>query len=160
MDPTDHDEPTTDGVASEDALAVVSANPWFVLAETPDGYGIWPLEADRTGPPIMEFGEDEQGFAAVDSDFRRRTRDIRLFGVVPTYLAWVIVVAVTLWVVSSVFTSLWSLNLIRLGPDGFEGDAFAWVQAISTVAYSFWVGALALLIMLWLLRRAREDRIA
>ena len=159
MDPTDHDEPTTDDFASEDALAVVATNRWFVLGETPDGYGIWPLEADRTGPPIVEFGEDEQGFAAADTDLRRRTREIRLFAVAPTYLAWVIVVAVTLWVVSSLVTSLWSLNLFWIGPDAFEGEAFGWVQAISSMTYSLWVGALAILIMLWLLRRSREDPI-
>lgn len=156
MDPTDHDESTTDDIASEDALAVVATNRWFVLAETPDGYGIWPLEADRTGPPIVEFGEDEEGFAAADIDFRRRTREIRLFGVAPTYLAWVVVVGVGLWVLTSVIAALWTLNVIRVGPRDSMTTFPDWVFGISNISYPLWVGALAILITLWLLRRSRE----
>jgi hypothetical protein len=163
MGPTDRDDESTLGQGADDAdeidLQVVAANRWFVLAETRDGYGIWRGEDDRTDPPLAEFGEDEEGFAEAEREYRRRTRAIRLFAIVPTYLAWAVVVGVTLWVVANVLISLWSLNLIRLETVAFDNDLFVWVQAIISVTYALWVGSLAILIMLWLLRRSRDDRI-
>ncbi len=160
MGPTDDDddvqsEPETESDSVE--LQVVSTSRWLVLAETRDGYGIWRRDDDRSGLPIAEFGEDEEGFASADREFRHRVRMIRLFATVPTVLAWCVAVGVCVWVLTGLYLTLWTMSLLPRSFQEQVGGPPTFVSAASTMSYDIWVGALAVLIMLWLLRRARED---
>jgi hypothetical protein len=160
MGPTDEDDVRSqpeDESSDPVELQVVSTSRWLVLAETRDGYGIWRRDDDRSGPPIAEFGEDAEGFASADREFRRRVRMIRLFATVPTVLSWCVAVGVCVWVLTGLYLTLWTMSLL---PRSFEeqmGGPPTFVSAAGTMSYDIWVGALAVLIMLWLLRRTRED---
>ena len=146
----------TQGARTPDRLETVTSNRWFTLAETEDGYGIWMRDADRVQAPLATFGEDVDGFAAADDQFRRWTRRMRLFGQLPGILAWAVAIGVVLWVVSTIVTTVWVFGAIGDFP-GPSSELPQRVQTISQVAYAVWVGALALMLMLWLWRRSRED---
>jgi len=64
---------------------------------------------------------------------------------------------VCVWVLTGLYLTLWTMSLL---PRSFEeqmGGPPTFVSAAGTMSYDIWVGALAVLIMLWLLRRTRED---
>jgi hypothetical protein len=158
MSPTDRDPPASEREDADDLveLQVVSTSRWLVLAETHNGYGIWRRDDDRTGPPIVEFGEGEEDFNLADREFRRRVRAIRLFSALPTVLAWCVVVGVCIWVLTSLFITLWTLSLLPHSlQDQIDGPPTL-VSAAVAVSYNVWVGSLAVLIMLWLLRDRRD----
>lgn len=158
MDPTDDDvqsEPESESDSVD--LQVISTSRWLVLAETRDGYGIWRRDDDRSGPPIAGFGEDEEGFAGADREFRHRVRMIRLFATAPTVLSWCVSIGVSVWVLTGLYLTLWNMSLLPRSFTEAIGGAPTFVFAANTMSYDVWVGALAVLIMLWLLRRTRED---
>jgi hypothetical protein len=135
----------------------VSANRWHLLDLTEDGYGIWRREDPAGSAPIAVFDDDADGFTAANAEFRRRTRQMRLFSQFPEVLAWVVAVGVILWFLTVLIstTTLFRNNLG--GSSRAFGDLLEWSEEFMQVAYALWLGALALMVMLWLLRRARDE---
>jgi hypothetical protein len=146
----------TQDAGPPDSLETVTSNRWFTLAETQDGYGIWARDADRSQAPLARFGEDVDGFAAADAQFRTWTRRMRLFGQLPGILAWIVGVGVVLWIVSTIVNTVWVLVVIGDFPS-YSSEFPQRVQTLAEVAYALWVGSLGLMLMLWLWRRSRED---
>lgn len=138
-----------------DALEIVARSRWYVLVETADGYGIWPVGRSRTGSPLEAFAEDAEGFAAADRAFRRLNRQLRAYRILPRYLAAVVFISVPIWAAAQIAEQAW------LYAGDFGGSSFppTWVSLIGACAYPLWLGALASLLTLFLLRRAGEPEI-
>ncbi len=152
-----HDPDAAPGPAPDDKPqpTAVESSRWFVLAETADGYELWQRDADPGDPPLAVFSGKDQGFEAADLEFHGRTRQMRLFVQVPAILAWVVAISVLLWFSLVVFTEAWAVNETRAGST--SGTLPELVPAATQVAYSAWIGSLGVMVMLWLLRRSKEE---
>jgi hypothetical protein len=58
--------------------------------------------------------------------------------------------------VSTIVNTVWVLGVIGDFPS-YSSEFPQRVQTLAEVAYALWVGSLALMLMLWLWRRSRED---
>ena len=67
-------------------------------------------------------------------------------------LAAAVVIGVVVWIVTE---TAFYLAIFGFGGDGgFRSDSWTgWAQILSRIAYDVWLGALALLLLLWLLTR-------
>ena len=154
--------PWVEGVEEPDSLETIAKNRWYVLAETEDGYGIWTRDTDLNDAPFANFGEDEAGYIAAADEFKRRTRQMRLFSQLPEILAKVVAVGVILWFVLIVLTSVMAAIDAFATRSSSESELVAftttrWFYEFTQVMYAMWLGALALMVALWLLRRARDE---
>ena len=141
-----------------DQLDVVSQSRWYVLAETELGYGIWRVGQPRTEPPLRTFGEDADAFSDADREFRRRNRWMRTHVTLPKFLAGVVFVAILIWIVASAIVN-GSYIFAALGdPGGFFQRHLppVWLRFVESLANNLWVGALVVLLTLFLLRRSSE----
>jgi hypothetical protein len=158
MTGSEEDEARPSDADGQIQLERVASNRWFVLAETEDGYGIWPRSAGKDSAPILEFDEDADGFVEADEEYRRRSRQMRLFTQLPGVLAWIVAIGVIQWFVLTAYVNIWSL-LTTQNVASSEFDYWLPYQAqnLVQIAYALWLGALGLMVMLWLLRRSREE---
>ena len=153
------DEGSGDSAREDEAEEnqVISTNRWLVLAETDDGYGLWLRGAARSSPPFATFGQDAEGFTDASREFRRRTSQIWLNAQLVPLLSWNVVVGVIVWVVCDSIFALWNASRFTSTEIGSVPSLPFWVQGLGQVAYALWVGSLGVMVMLWLLRRSRED---
>lgn len=151
-------EPDDQEVSGEerDASEAIARNRWFTLAVTDDGYAIWARSTDDARTPLAVFGGDDVGFADADERYRRWTRRMRLFAQLPIVLGWVVAIGVTLWFVSTTTNVIWTLGILG-GSAGSTTLPPEWIRDVISLTYALWVGALAIMVMLWLVRRSYED---
>lgn len=139
-----------------DELGVVSQGRWYVLAETEDGYGIWRSGQPRSDPALAEFAGDADGFADADREYRRLDHWMRVHHQLPRVLSWIVFVAAPIWVLATSIDTLWSY--LATGTSGLGSGPPVWVGVLAQFAQPLWEGALAVMLALWLLRRAQELR--
>ena len=139
-----------------DEPGLVSRSRWYVLAETEDGYGIWRAGQPRSDPPVAAFAEDAEGFADADREYRRLNRWMRVHHQLPRALSWIVFIAAPVWVLATSIDTLWSY--MATGGSRLGSGPPAWVEVLAQFAQPVWEGALAVLLALWLLRRAQELR--
>jgi hypothetical protein len=143
-------------VDASDELGIVAKNRWYVLAETEQGYGLWVRKGWEDGAAFAVFGKDPEGFTQAYALLRKRTRQMRLFAQLPEMLAWVVAIGAIVWVGGSIAYAVVYLRVI-FGHPGLSARLPIFLEEFIRVAYSIWLGAIALMVMLWLLRRSRED---
>jgi hypothetical protein len=134
-----------------DEANVIARSRSYELVETSDGYAIW-RAGDPSGAPLAVFPGDDAGYAAADRDFRRRNRQVRTYVILPKVLAAVVFVFAPLWVVLKMTADGWDLFVVLDGGSLGSGAAYRDVRFAEGVAYAVWLGSLAILLALFLLR--------
>jgi hypothetical protein len=142
------------GGRDDDAPELITWNRWYEL-RAHDGYGIWRRGAPPDARPLARFDEDEAGFDAAEREFRRRSKELRLFYQTPIVLAWVVGIGAVVYVVLLGWQTAAYLALTNSQTG--DGPPF-WVEAAAQFAYAVWLAALGVMAMLWLVRRAHQER--
>jgi hypothetical protein len=142
------------GEADDEAPQLITRNRWYEL-RADDGYGIWRRGAPPGGEPLARFEDDVAGLDAAEREYRRRSKEVLLFYQVPSVLAWVVGVGALVYVVLLGWQTATYLALTDSLSGG--GPPF-WLQASAQFAYAVWLAALGVMAMLWLVRRARQER--
>jgi len=136
------------------------ANARFVVIRDDDGYAVWRLEDLGEGEPIQRFADDDSGYelaadmwAALMREERRR-RSPWL-----SALKWIVIVSAIVWIVTSAIAqSMFYVSTFDRFRGGFSelSRFYEVMQVISSIGYSFTLGATAIYLVLWL--EARRER--
>ena len=133
------------------------ANERFVIVRDDVGYGVWRMDDLEGGKPIERFSDDERGYEAAASQWKKLTvgarRDVWM-----RRLRWVVMVSAFIWVLSS---GISALLYLQVGATLFEGTGLfdtlvRWSQLISLVAQPLTLGGFAVYVVFWL--ENRRDR--
>ena len=68
------------------------------------------------------------------------------------FLTTAAIIGIGVWIITQVVSLISFFGIIRTVSQSFA-NWIAWVQILSQLAYDVWVGALALLLLLWLTER-------
>jgi hypothetical protein len=136
------------------------ANARFVVTRDDDGYAVWRLEDLGEGEPIQRFSDDDSGYELAADMWAALTREERRRrGPWLSALKWVVIGSAILSAVTSAISSTMfyvsTFDRFRGGLGELSGF-YEVTQVISTICYSFMVGATAIYVVLWL--EARRDR--
>jgi hypothetical protein len=139
--------------AGDDGAEIVEQSGRYALIRDADGVAIYDLDEGSDAEPVASFPPGDEGFEAAWERYGRLVRGARRerFGLVRV-LGIVVVVGVIVWVVAGIGygTLFVGLDLFGNGP---QSRWWAWIQAADTISYHAWVGALAVLLLLWLWQR-------
>ena len=139
--------------AGDDGAEIVEQSGRYALIRDADGVAIYDLDLGSDAEPVASYPPGDAGFEAAWERYGRLVRGARRerFGLV-RLLGIVVVVGVIVWVVAGIGygTLFVGLDLFGNGP---QSRWWARIQAADTIAYHAWVGALALLLLLWLWQR-------
>ncbi len=141
----------------DDGAEIVEQTTRYALIRDADGVAIYDLDLGSDAAPVASYPPGDEGFEAAWERYgmlvrgarRERLRLIRVLGVV-------VVVGVAVWVVTGVGYGMLLAGLDLAG-NGTQSRWWLWVQVAETISYHVWVGALAVLLLLWLWRRLAHD---
>ncbi len=143
--------------AGDDGAEIVEQSGRYALIRDADGVAIYDLDLGSDADPVASYPPGDAGFEAAWDRYGGLVRGARRerFGLVRV-LGVVVVVGVIVWVVAGVgYGSLIvGVDLTGRGP---QSRWWVWFQTADTVSYHVWVGALAVLVMLWLWQRFGSD---
>jgi hypothetical protein len=138
----------------------------YVLAVSPEGYGVWDKLADDPERPVALFPQTDEGLEEAEGEFHRLTKADRPRSgrLIDTYvssagtrvLVSLVAVGVIVWIVAgAIFNIGYALGFRRFSFDQTTSpvdDLLIVTQTVEFIAFRLWVGALAALGALWLVR--------
>jgi hypothetical protein len=143
--------------AGDDGAEIVEQSGRYALIRDADGVAIYDLDLGSDADPVASYPQGDEGFEAAWGRYGRLVRGARRerFGLIRV-LGIVVVVGVIVWVVAGVGygTLFVGFDLIGNGP---QSRWWPWIQAADTIAWHVWVGALAVLLVLWIWQRFGSD---
>lgn len=143
--------------AGDDGAEIVEQSGRYALIRDADGVAIYDLDLGSDADPVASYPPGDEGFEAAWERYGRLVRGARRerFGLIRV-LGVVVVVGVIVWVVAGVGYGSSIAGLYRSG-NGPQSRWWLWFQVADTISYHVWVGALAVLLVLWLWQRFGSD---
>jgi predicted anti-sigma-YlaC factor YlaD len=144
------------GQRAGDGAEIVQQSGRYILIRDADGHSIYDLDMGADADPIASFPPGDSGFEAAWDRFQRSIRAARRerYALAPVLTA-VAVVAAVVWMVTG---TAYGLLIVGFAQSSFfESQWFQWIQAADSVAYHVMLGALTVLVALWLRKRLGAD---
>jgi hypothetical protein len=136
---------------------VVDDSRRYALGATADFYGVWDKLAP--GEPLARFPLSDEGLAQAEERFKALRRTERNYQeLLPVVLGWMTLVSIAVWILAgAVFQIAFSGDLFpALGGEERSQTAAEFFFRLENVALQVWIGSLASLAALWLLRALRR----
>ncbi len=144
-----------DADAPGDNFTVLESNQEYFLTQDEDGFAIWSVRSDNTDP-VLTFPWGEDGRDDALAAFRKETRLARWSGVLMSAS----IAAAVVWILAAAATEIVDWGSFReaflTASDRSWQPAFV-ARAIESIAYSMFVSAVGLFVVLWLHRRYRRE---
>jgi hypothetical protein len=144
-----------DRTPADAPIDVIARSGYYFLSRDYDGFALWSIQTDGD-EPVLTFPAGEDGEVLGRTAFRRETRFAR----------WSKVLLVTAFIagIVCIITTASKQGLVvsdRAGIDPFSDDPltdiYTWSVVLSAIAYSTFVVAVGLFVIIWLHRRFRRE---
>lgn len=136
---------------------VVDDSRRYALGATADFYGVWDKLAP--GEPLARFPLTDEGLAQAEERFKALRRTERNYQErLAVVLGWVTLVSIGVWILAgAIFQIAFSGDLFPALGEGRSQAAAEFFFRLENVALQVWIGSLAGLAALWLLRALRRQ---
>lgn len=136
---------------------VLDSNAHFVLMADEDGYSIWRAAPDVDDPDAI-FPLTDEGSEQAWEEFRRLTSEARRVNralLLPKSLRIIVLIGAAAWMGAGLI--YWLTYALDRQSFLDQPTWLTWDQVIDGTAYRVGIGALAVLVALWIERRWRSD---